>query len=123
MTGALVLGLTLAVLTTRFRIRGRAIVTTLAVIALISPPFIGAYAWIILFGANGAIRRFVVDLGIAMPPIYGTTGVILVFAFKFFPHVYLITAGALGNVSRSVEEPPRASARRRSRGCSGSPCR
>ena len=104
MAGALVLGLTLAVLTTRFRIRGRAIVTTLAVIALISPPFIGAYAWIILFGANGAIRRFVVDLGIAMPPIYGTTGVILVFAFKFFPHVYLITAGALGNVSRSVEE-------------------
>ncbi len=104
MTGALVLGLTLAVLTTRFSIRGRAVVSTLAVIALISPPFIGAYAWIILFGANGAITHFVRSLGIAMPPIYGTTGVILVFAFKFFPHVYLITAGALGNVSRSVEE-------------------
>ncbi len=104
MIGALLLGVSLAVLTTRFRIRGRAIVGTLAVIALISPPFIGAYAWIILFGANGAVRRFVVDLGIDMPPIYGTTGVVLVFAFKFFPHVYLITAGALANMNRSLEE-------------------
>lgn len=104
MVGALLLGLTLAVLTTRYVVRGRALVTTLAVIALISPPFIGAYAWIILFGANGVVRRFVVDLGIAMPPIYGTTGVILVFALKFFPHVYLITAGAFANVNRSIEE-------------------
>lgn len=104
MIGAVLLGVTLAVLTTRYVVRGRAIVGTLAVIALISPPFIGAYAWIILFGANGVVRRFVVDLGIAMPPIYGTTGVILVFALKFFPHVYLITAGAFANVNRSIEE-------------------
>ena len=83
MIGALLLGVALAVLMTRFRIRGRALVGTLAVIALISPPFIGAYAWIILFGANGAVRRFVVDLGINMPPIYGTTGVVLVFALAF----------------------------------------
>ena len=104
MIGALLLGVTLAVLTTRFRIHGRALVGTLAVIALISPPFIGAYAWIILFGANGAVRRFMIDLGVNMPPIYGTTGVVLVFAFKFFPHVYLITSGALANMNRSLEE-------------------
>ncbi len=104
MIGALLLGVALAVLMTRFRVRGRALVGTLAVIALISPPFIGAYAWIILFGANGAVRRFMIDLGVNMPPIYGTTGVVLVFAFKFFPHVYLITAGALANMNRSLEE-------------------
>lgn len=104
MIGALLLGVALAVLMTRFRIHARALVGTLAVIALISPPFIGAYAWIILFGANGAVRRFVMDLGINMPPIYGTTGVVLVFAFKFFPHVYLITSGALANMNRSLEE-------------------
>lgn len=104
MAGALLLGVALAVLTTRFQVRGRGIVTVLAVIALISPPFIGAYAWIILFGANGIVRRFVMDLGIAMPPIYGGLGVVLVFAFKFFPHVYLIVAGALAGMNRSLEE-------------------
>ncbi len=102
--GALLLGVTLAFLVTRYRLHGRIAIQTLAVLALVSPPFIGAYAWIVLFGANGMIRRFVVDLGIDMPPIYGATGVILVFAFKFFPNVFLITAAALGQVNRSLEE-------------------
>ena len=103
--GALLLGVTLAFLATRYRLRGRTAIQTLAVMALVSPPFIGAYAWIVLFGANGLIRRFVVDdLGIDMPPIYGATGVILVFSFKFCPNVVLITAAALGQVNRSLEE-------------------
>lgn len=104
MAGALILGLTLAFLTTRLRIHGRALISTLAVIALISPPFIGAYAWIILFGANGSARRLFADIGVDLPTIYGAGGVILVFAFKFFPHVFLITSSALANVNRSVEE-------------------
>ncbi|MGL5735015.1 MAG: ABC transporter permease, partial [Beijerinckiaceae bacterium] len=57
MAGALILGLTLAFVMTRFAIRGRALVQTLAVVALVSPPFIGAYAWIVLFGANGVVRN------------------------------------------------------------------
>ncbi len=102
--GALVLGVTLAFLVTRSRLRGRVLIQTLAVLALVSPPFIGAYAWIVLFGANGLVRRFVVGLGIDMPPIYGASGVIVVFAFKFFPTVFLITAAALAQVNRSLEE-------------------
>jgi iron(III) transport system permease protein len=104
MAGSVVLGLTLAFLTTRYRIRGRAVIQTLALLALVSPPFIGAYAWIVLFGGAGVVRRALMDLGIAMPPIYGTLGVVLVFAFKFFPHVFLITGGALAAVNRSLEE-------------------
>ncbi len=102
--GAMVLGTTLAFLVTRYRLRGRALIETLAVMALVSPPFIGAYAWIVLFGANGLVRRFVVDLGIDMPPIYGASGVILVFAFKFFPNVFLVTSVAFAQVNRSLEE-------------------
>lgn len=104
MAGALVLGVTLALVTTRFRIRGRVLIQILAVVALVSPPFIGAYAWIVLFGANGVVRQGLASIGIDIPTIYGATGVILVFAFKFFPHVFLITSGALGAVNRSVEE-------------------
>jgi iron(III) transport system permease protein len=104
MAGALVLGVTLAFLITRHRIRGAAFVSTLAVVALVSPPFIGAYSWIILFGANGVVRNALGALGIELPPLYGAAGIILVFSFKFFPHVFLITSGALAAVNRSLEE-------------------
>ncbi|HZH12639.1 MAG TPA: iron ABC transporter permease [Microvirga sp.] len=104
MAGALVLGVTLAFITTRFRIHGRALIQTLAVVALVSPPFIGAYAWIVLFGASGVVRKGLASIGISMPPLYGALGVILVFALKFFPHVFLLTSGALASINRSVEE-------------------
>ncbi len=104
MTGALILGVTLAFITTRFRIHGRALIQTLAVVALVSPPFIGAYAWIVLFGASGVVRKGLASIGISIPPLYGALGVILVFTFKFFPHVFLLTSGALASINRSVEE-------------------
>jgi iron(III) transport system permease protein len=104
MAGALLLGLGLAVLTTRYVIRGRGLIQVLAIVALVSPPFIGAYAWIVLFGANGVVRNGLATIGLSVPPIYGAPGVILVFALKFFPHVYLITSAALGSINRSLEE-------------------
>jgi iron(III) transport system permease protein len=104
MVGALILGVTLAFVTTRFFIYGRPLIQTLAVIALVAPPFIGAYAWIVLFGASGVVRKSLASIGISIPPLYGVAGVILVFSFKFFPHVFLITSGALAALNRSVEE-------------------
>lgn len=104
MAGALVLGLTLAVLTSYWSVKGRGLIQTLAILALVSPPFIGAYAWIVLFGANGSVRVFLRDWGLAIPTIYGAGGVILVFAFKFYPYVYLIVSGALQALNPSLEE-------------------
>ena len=104
MVGALLLGIPLALLVARVRLRGRAAIQTLAVLALVSPPFIGAYAWIVMFGANGFVRRGLMEIGIVLPTIYGAGGVILVFACKFFPNVFLIVSAALGQVNRSLEE-------------------
>jgi iron(III) transport system permease protein len=104
MVGAMLLGVTLAFVVTRFAVRGRRLIEILALIALVSPPFIGAYAWIVLFGANGSVRRGLMQIGITIPPIYGAAGVILVFSLKFFPNVFLITSGAFAGVSRSLEE-------------------
>ncbi len=39
-----------------------------------------------------------------MPPIYGMCGILIVFSFKFYPYVYLLVSGALGNINRSFEE-------------------
>jgi iron(III) transport system permease protein len=104
MIGAMLLGIPLAVLTTRFVITGRSLLATLSVLALVSPPFIGAYAWIMMLGSNGWMRALLADVGIVPPPIYGMFGILLAFSLKFYPFVFLLTASGLGAISPSVEE-------------------
>ena len=104
MLGACLLGVPLAYCTARFVIKGRSIIATLAVMALVSPPFIGAYSWIVVLGNNGWLTLQLKSLGINMPTIYGVSGIILVFSLKFFPFVYLMTESALRNINRSYEE-------------------
>lgn len=102
--GACLIGVPLAFFTARFRIWGRSLISTLAILVLVAPPFIGAYAWIIMLGANGFITNFFAGLGITTPTIYGAHGVILVFTLKFFPFVYLMTQTALNSVNKSFED-------------------
>ncbi|MEP1572127.1 ABC transporter permease [Roseibium album] len=102
--GACLIGVPLAFFTARFRIRGKALISTLAILVLVAPPFIGAYAWIMMLGANGFITNFFKDLGLNLPTIYGAHGIILVFTLKFFPFVFLMTKTALGSVNKSFED-------------------
>ena len=104
MLGACILGIPLAYFTTRYAIRGRSLISTLSVMALVSPPFIGAYSWIVVLGNNGWLTQAMKSIGIQLPTIYGVHGIILVFSLKFFPFVYLMTASALKNINRSLEE-------------------
>jgi len=104
MLGACLLGIPLAYFTTRYAIRGRNLISTLSVMALVSPPFIGAYSWIVVLGNNGWLTQAMKSIGIQLPTIYGVHGIILVFSLKFFPFVYLMTASALKNINRSLEE-------------------
>jgi iron(III) transport system permease protein len=103
--GAVALGIPLAFLTTRFRIAGKTLLTTLALLTLLSPPFIGAYAWLMILGEQGFLRQAVVSLGVALPSIKGSAlGVIGVYALQYYPFVFLLTAAGLKTVDRSVEE-------------------
>jgi iron(III) transport system permease protein len=104
MVGACLLGVPLAYCTARYVVKGRHVITTLAVLALVSPPFIGAYSWIVVLGKNGWLTNQMKALGLEIPTIYGAAGIILVFSLKFFPFVYLMTEGALRNINRSFEE-------------------
>lgn len=104
LVGAMILGSIMAFCIARFQIAGSRFVSLLAILALVSPPFIGAYSWIVLFGAGGVVRGWLREFGIMMPPIYGLGGILIVFALKFYPFVYLMVSGALSNVNRSLEE-------------------
>jgi iron(III) transport system permease protein len=94
----------LAYLTSRFKIKGRAVIATLAVLSLLSPPFIGAYSWILMLGRNGFLRNMLLSVGITLPTIYGPAGIILVYTLQYYPFVFLLTSGALSTVDRSLEE-------------------
>jgi iron(III) transport system permease protein len=104
MVGAIALGLPVAVLTTRYRIHGRDFLATLAVLALVSPPFIGAYAWVMMLGQNGWMRAGLEAVGIPLPSIYGFFGILLVFALKFYPFVYLMASSGLAAINPSLDE-------------------
>jgi iron(III) transport system permease protein len=102
--GALLLGIPLAFFTTRYRIRGKSLLSTLATMGLLSPPFIGAYAWIMLLGRSGVVRQALLSIGLSIPSIYGPVGIILVCSLHYYPFVFLLTSGALATVDRSLEE-------------------
>ncbi|HUX40106.1 MAG TPA: iron ABC transporter permease [Rectinemataceae bacterium] len=101
---ALLFGIPLAFFTTRYRIRGSAMLNTVAVLALLSPPFIGAYSWVTMLGRNGFLRTALSSIGISLPPIYGALGIILTDSLQYYPFVALMTAGALTTIDRSLEE-------------------
>ncbi len=102
--GALLFGIPLAFFSSRYKIWGKTILATLAVLSLLSPPFIGAYSWIIMLGNKGFLRLFFLSLGIKLPPIFGPGGIILVYTLQYYPFVFLLTSGALSTVDRSLEE-------------------
>jgi iron(III) transport system permease protein len=101
----LLVGLPIAYLMTRYNLAGKSILQILIIISLMSPPFIGAYAWITLFGRAGLITKLMHSLlHVTVPSIYGKAGIILVFTFKLFPYVYLYAAGAMSSIDSSLEE-------------------
>ena len=99
-----VLGIPLAFFTTRYRIRGSNLLSTLSILALLSPPFIGAYSWITMLGRNGFLRNFLVSVGINIPQIYGLFGIVLADTLQYYPFISLMLAGSLMTIDRSLEE-------------------
>jgi iron(III) transport system permease protein len=98
------LGIPLAFFTTRYKIRGSNLLNTLAVLALLSPTFIGAYSWITLLGRNGFLRNVFEAIGINLPQIYGPIGIILADSLQYYPFITLMLAGSLMTIDRSLEE-------------------
>lgn len=102
---ALVVAFPLAYILANFKIRGGKTVQILILASMMSPPFIGAYSWIILLGNNGLIRNFFKDnLGITMPPIYGFAGILLVLTLQLVPLIFTYLMGAWRTLDVSVLE-------------------
>lgn len=99
--GSILLGVPLAVLVSRYDLPFKGWVRLLSVLSLLSPPFIGAYAWITLLGRSGVITT---ALGLKNFSIYGPGGVLLVDTLHHFPYLFLLVSAALSRIDPTVEE-------------------
>jgi len=100
-----VLGLIMAYVLRSVKIKGSKYLNILIVISYLSPPFIGAYAWVQLLGRNGFITRILNSIfNVKLGGIYGFAGIVLVFSLQSFPLVYMYVSGALKNLDNSLNE-------------------
>ena len=90
---ATLIAVPLAWLLARFQFKGRNAVVTLITMATASPPFLGAYAWIILLGRYGVVNKIIKALTGVQPAwgFYGGSAVIWVITWMIFPLIFLMT--------------------------------
>lgn len=101
---ATMLGLVFAFAITRADIPGRRVFRTIAMLPLFAPPFMVAFAYILMFGRQGLITRTIFGLDVN---IFGWHGLWLVQTIAFFPLAMLIIAGVLDGVNPSLEHAAR----------------
>ena len=69
---AIVIGVPMAYFMTFYKVKFKALVEVLIIISMLSPPFIGAYSWVLLCGRSGVVTTFFREvLHINLPTIYG----------------------------------------------------
>ena len=102
---SLTVGILFAYFYSLFEMKGKTLLRVLAILCCMSPPFIGAYSWIQMFGRGGIFTKLLkTALGIKIPDIYGFPGIVLVITCQLFPLVFLYINGALKNIDNSLIE-------------------
>ena len=100
------LGLAFALIVTRTGFRAKALLRTLTVLPIITPPFVIGLGLILLFGRAGLVNQLL-EWVLAVPPtrwIYGFPGVLLAQVFAFTPVAFLVLIGVVEGVSPTLEE-------------------
>ncbi|WP_208450980.1 ABC transporter permease [Burkholderia arboris] len=105
-TGSVALGCTLALPAARSASRGVRALRSLAVLPIITPPFVLGLALILLLGRNGALTLFVADVFGVVPGrwLYGLPGVWLSQLLAFTPIAFMTLVGVVEGVGPSLEE-------------------
>lgn len=100
----MMIGAPMAYVMTFFTLKGKKLIEILIVISMLSPPFIGAYSWILLLGRSGIVTKAFAAIGISSPTIYGMGGIVFVMTLKLYPFVYMYMCGALKKLDASLLE-------------------
>jgi iron(III) transport system permease protein len=104
---ALLVGLPLAFLLTRFEFRGRRLLGVVATLPAALPPLVGVIAFLFLYGESGVVTRAVQrTLGLQAPPwsLTGLWAIIFVHAYTMYVYVFLFVAAGLERYDTSLDE-------------------
>ncbi len=100
-----IIGFVFAYASAYVKIAFKKVLGVIAILPIISPPFVVGLSAILLFGRTGLITRDL--LGLENFEIYGFGGLVLVQTLTFFPVAYLVMVGLLQQIDPSVEEAAR----------------
>ena len=105
---ALAIGAPLAWLSARTDLPWRRTIQHLIMASFVTPPFLGAFAWVMLAGPNaGVLNRLYRSLTGATEPlldIFTMPGLIFVVAIYTFPYVYIMITNTLGLIASDLED-------------------
>ncbi len=101
-------GAPLAWLTARTDVPGRGLIRGLVLASFVTPPFLGAFAWVMLAGPNAGylnrLWRGATGAEGALVNIFSMPGLIFVVTIYTFPYVYIMVANTLALIASDMEE-------------------
>ena len=105
----LVLSVPLSFIFTRIDFHGRKILSSLLLVPLIMPPFVGAIGMRHLLARFGSINLLLIDLGLMKQPVSwlaggGFWGIVILEALHLYPIMFLNLSSALANVDPALEQ-------------------
>ncbi len=110
-TLTLLIALPLAFVSDRFLYPGKNLLSSLVLIPMILPPFVGAIGIRQIFGQYGALNALLHSIGVLAPKatidwfsLNQFWGIALVEALSLYPIVYLNAVAALANIDPAMEE-------------------
>jgi iron(III) transport system permease protein len=105
---SIVIGAPLAWLTARTDVPAKGVIQSLVLASFVTPPFLGAFAWVMLAGPNAGLLNVLwrEATGATEPllNIFTMTGLVFVVTMYTFPYVYIMIANTLGLIASDLEE-------------------
>jgi iron(III) transport system permease protein len=105
---ALAIGAPMAWLSARTDLPARRSIQSLIMASFVTPPFLGAFAWVMLAGPNaGSLNQLYRSLTGAEAPllnIFSMPGLVFVVGVYSFPYVYVMITNTLGLIASDLED-------------------
>jgi iron(III) transport system permease protein len=101
------IGLPLAYILARYRLKGKVIFTALILLPIVLPAYAGAFALIVFFGKMGTMNLLLLDWGLISKPInfvFGLHGLVFIQSLHLLPFIVLSLSAGFTNIDPSLEE-------------------
>jgi iron(III) transport system permease protein len=105
---SIAVGAPLAWLTARTDVPGKGLIQSLVLASFVTPPFLGAFAWVMLAGPNAGLLnklwREATGAEEGLLNIFTMPGLVFVVTTYTFPYVYIMIANTLALIASDLEE-------------------